>query len=225
MIHEIYISMDRGFHRAEDVINKSKLLNIPVHELPLKQIQSLAGKEAHQGVAARVSLYPVLSLQELIAKNKPHLTKAFFLLIDHVVDPHNLGALIRTALCVNVDGVIIPKDRSATPSPVVSKTSAGALEHIQLAQVTNMVYAISDLKKMGMWCIGLDQNGSKSLFESDLTGSVGLVIGGEESGIRPLVKKNCDYLAYIPQKGPVSSLNASVAGGVAMYEAFRQRNK
>jgi 23S rRNA (guanosine2251-2'-O)-methyltransferase len=152
-------------------------------------------------------------------------TRPFFLLIDHVVDPHNLGALLRTALCVNVDGVIIPKDRSANPSPVVSKTSAGALEHIPLAQVANLVYAISELKKIGTWLIGLDKNGSQSLFGSDLTGSIGMVIGGEESGIRPLVKKNCDFLAFIPQSGPVSSLNASVAGGVAMYETFRQRYK
>ncbi len=224
-IHEIYISLDTQAQRVTDIIEKSKIRHIPVKRLPLQQIQSLAGRDAHQGVAARVSPYPILSLNELVSHVMSRSTRPFFLLIDHVVDPHNLGALLRTALCVNVDGVIIPKDRSANPSPVVSKTSAGALEHIPLAQVANLVYAISELKKIGTWLIGLDKNGSQSLFGSDLTGSIGMVIGGEESGIRPLVKKNCDFLAFIPQSGPVSSLNASVAGGVAMYETFRQRYK
>jgi 23S rRNA (guanosine2251-2'-O)-methyltransferase len=225
IFHEIYISREKESQRTADIVKKSIALKIPVKQLPIEQIQTLSGKDAHQGIAARVSPYPALSLSELLSDVFTRSTHPFFLLIDHVVDPHNLGALLRTALCAGVNGVIIPKDRSATPSPVVSKTSAGALEHIPLAQVANLVYAISDLKKMGAWIIGLDKNGSQSLFGSDLTGSIGMVIGGEESGIRPLVKKNCDFLAFIPQSGPVSSLNASVAGGVAMYEAFRQRNK
>ena len=223
-IYELYISQGKETQRTGHIIEKSKTLDVPVNQIPQHQIQSLSGKEAHQGIAARVSPYPILALPELLAEVETRPKPPLFLLIDHVVDPHNLGALLRTALCANVDGVIIPKDRSAWPSPVVSKTSAGALEHIRLAQVANMVYAISDLKKKGVWIIGLDKNGAHSLFESDLTGSIGIVIGGEESGIRPLVKKNCDFLTFIPQAGPVSSLNASVAGGVAMYEAYRQRN-
>lgn len=225
IFHEIYISKEKESQRTGDIIKKSIALKIPVKQLPIEQIQAIVGKDAHQGIAARVSPYPVLSLNKLLSDACKRSTHPYFLLIDHVVDPHNLGALLRTALCAEVDGVIILKDRSAAPSPVVSKTSAGALEHIPLAQVANMVYAISDLKKRGAWIIGLDKDGSQSLFESDLTGCIGMVIGGEESGIRPLVKKNCDFLAFIPQSGPVSSLNASVAGGVAMYEAFRQRNK
>jgi 23S rRNA (guanosine2251-2'-O)-methyltransferase len=225
IIHEIFISRDNQAQRGGECIEKTHARDIPVQKLPFQQIQSLTGKESHQGVAARVSPYPVLSLGQLITETASRSAHPFFLLIDHVVDPHNLGALLRTALCVNVDGVVIPKDRSANPSPVVSKTSAGALEHIPLAQVANLVYAISDLKKLGIWIIGLDRNGRQSLFESDLTGGIGMVVGGEESGIRPLVKKNCDFLAFIPQSGRVGSLNASVAGGVAMYEAFRQRNQ
>jgi 23S rRNA (guanosine2251-2'-O)-methyltransferase len=224
-IYEIYISQDRETQRIEDIIEKSKSFDIPLRKVPLRQIQSLSGKEAHQGVAARVSHFPSLSLNELISNATSRTSRPFFVLIDHVVDPHNLGALLRTALCARVDGVIIPKDRSAAPSPVVSKTSAGALEHIPLAQVANLVYAISDLKHIGAWIIGLDKNANQSLYESDLTGSIGMVIGGEEAGIRPLVKKNCDFMMFIPQSGPVSSLNASVAGGVAMYEAFRQRSR
>jgi 23S rRNA (guanosine2251-2'-O)-methyltransferase len=224
-IHEIYVSSDKGNQRIEEITKKSEALNIPVRQQSLQQIQSMTGKEAHQGVAARVNPYPLFPFSELVADVSSRTKNPFYLLIDHVADPHNLGALLRTALCAGVDGVIIPKDRSAGPSPVVSKTSAGALEHIRLAQVANMVYAISDLKKTGIWITGLDINGTGSLYERDMTGGIGIVIGGEESGIRPLVKKHCDFLSFIPQTGPVSSLNASVAGGVALYEAFRQRNK
>ena len=224
-IYELFISQGILNPRIDPIARTAKSSAIPIKKIPLGQIQSISGKDAHQGIAARVSPYPILTLTEIIneaATNRQQ--KPLYLLIDQVVDPHNLGALIRTALCTGVSGVIIPKDRSATPSPVVSKTSAGALEHIRLAQVVNMVHAISDLKKNGAWIIGLDKNGNYSLFKSDLTGSTAIVIGGEEKGIRPLVQKNCDFLAHIPQLGPVSSLNASVAGGVALYEAFRQRN-
>jgi len=139
------------------------------------------------------------------------------------VDPHNLGALLRTALCATLSGVIIPKDRSAEPSATVSKSSAGALEHIRLATVVNMVNTIKELKKNNIWIIGLDKDGDQSIYENDFTGNIALIVGGEESGIRPLVKKNCDFLSVIPQNGPVSSLNASVAGAIAIYEAYRQR--
>jgi 23S rRNA (guanosine2251-2'-O)-methyltransferase len=147
----------------------------------------------------------------------------FLLLLDNIMDPHNLGALIRTALCVGIDGVIIPKDRSAQPSPTVSKASAGALEHISLSRVTNMVDTIKMLKKNGLWIAGMDKMSTESIFTCDLKGFNAIVIGGEGKGVRPLVKKHCDILLSIPQIGPLDSLNASVAGAVAMYEIFRQR--
>jgi 23S rRNA (guanosine2251-2'-O)-methyltransferase len=170
-----------------------------------------------------VTPYPTLDLSDLISGKNFTASSNFFLLIDNIVDPHNLGALLRTALCATLSGVIIPKDRSAEPSPTVSKSSAGALEHIRLATVVNMANAIKELKKNNIWIIGLDKDGKRSIYDNDFTGNIALVVGGEESGIRPLVKKNCDYLSYIPQNGPVSSLNASVAGAIAMYEAYRQR--
>jgi len=170
-----------------------------------------------------VSPYPTLGLFDLMNGKKSADTPLFLLLIDNIVDPHNLGALLRTALCATLTGVIIPKDRSAEPSPTVSKSSAGALEHIRLAAVANMVNVIKELKKNNTWIIGLDKDGDRSIYENDFTGNIALVVGGEESGIRPLVKKNCDFLSFIPQNGPVNSLNASVAGAIAMYEAYRQR--
>jgi len=145
------------------------------------------------------------------------------LLLDNIVDPHNLGALIRTSLCVGIDGVIITKDRSALPTPAVSRSSAGALEHISLTLATNMVSTINLLKKKGIWIVGMDKAAKTPIFSFDFSGSIAIVIGGEEKGIRPLVKKHCDFATSIPQEGPVTSLNASVAGAVVMYEAFRQR--
>jgi len=124
---------------------------------------------------------------------------------------------------VGIDGAVVPKDRSVSPTPTVSKASAGALEHIRLARVNNMVRTVKILKDLGLWIIGTDQNAQQSVYSNDLTGPIAIVIGGEEKGIRPLVRRNCDILISIPQVGPINSLNASVAGAVVMYEAFRQR--
>jgi 23S rRNA (guanosine2251-2'-O)-methyltransferase len=151
--------------------------------------------------------------------------KGFLILLDGIVDPRNLGALMRTAICAGAEAIIIPKDRSAGPSAIVSKASAGALEHLNLVRVTNIPNTIKALKEIGYWITGLDMAADHSLFSCDLSGPVALVIGGEEKGIRPLVRKQCDYLVSIPQAGPVDSLNASVAGAVVMYEIFRQKQK
>ncbi len=144
-------------------------------------------------------------------------------MLDNVLDPQNLGAIIRTALCVGVDSIVLPKDRSAPPTPSVSRASAGALEHIKLTQVTNLVNAIKDCKKKGLWIYGLQKEAEQSIYTTDLSGSIAIVLGGEQKGIRPLVKRNCDFLVSIPQQGPMDSLNASVAASIAMYESFRQR--
>lgn len=221
--HTLYVIKNKTGRRIEDIVEMARPANIPVEYLPRQKLTALTGIDTHQGVAARVSPFPLLDLFDLLDRPSPAGESNFFLLIDTIVDPHNLGALIRSALCASLTGVIIPKDRAAEPSPAVSKSSAGALEHIRLASVVNMANAIKALKKNGMWVIGLDKDGERSIYENDFTGNIALVVGGEESGIRPLVKKNCDFLSFIPQNGPVSSLNASVAGAVAMYEAYRQR--
>ena len=135
----------------------------------------------------------------------------------------NLGALIRTALAVGMMALITPRDRCAPPTPTVSSASAGALEHMTLVQVTNLARALGRLQEKGIWIFGLDHRAELDCFQSDFTGPAALVIGGEGKGIRPLVKKSCDHLVSIPQNGPVTSLNASVAGAVVMYEAYRQR--
>ncbi len=217
---EVYAAKSSA--RVEEVAAYAESCHIPVKKIQTSQLQSLCGTDMHQGIAAKVSIYPLTDLSDMLdAADKPQ----FLLLLDSVSDTHNLGALIRTALCAGVNGVIIPKDRAASPTPGVSKASAGALEHILLAQVTNMVSAINELKKKGIWIAGMDRAADQSVFGTDLTCPLGIVIGGEEKGIRPLVRKQCDFLMSVPQKGAVNSLNASVAGAVAMYEVLRQRGQ
>jgi 23S rRNA (guanosine2251-2'-O)-methyltransferase len=212
---------DRG-RRLENLEQAAEADGLTVSRVPLQRLQALAGSTAHQGVAASVEPYPFTSVAELRPRRGG---SPFLLLLDGIQDPHNLGAIARTALGAGVDGIILPKDRSAAPTPAVSKASAGAVEHLPVARVTNLVRTLEALKKRGVWIYGLDQGTSQSLFSCDLRGPVALVVGAEGKGLRRLVRERCDGRVAIPQVGPVSSLNASVAAGVALYEAFRQRNR
>ncbi len=219
---EVYISPEKDSKRFGRIIITAEKLKIPVKKTSSAKLSALAETDMHQGVAARVGPYPYVAFSDIMERRYSG-DPPLLLLLDHILDPQNLGAIIRTALCVGADGIIIPKDRSAKPTPAVSKSSAGALEHVLLGRVTNMVTTIKALKKKGMWIVGLDRSGGKPLFSVDLADPVGIVIGGEERGIRPLVKKHCDVLVSIPQTGRFNSLNASTAAAVAMYEVFRQR--
>ncbi len=221
--YKIYLSQDKTSERLKKILKVAASLKIPLERIKASKLESIAGTNLHQGIGASVSPYPLARLSDIIDKQKPAGTGHFLLLLDNIVDPHNLGALIRTALCVGIDGVIITKDRSAMPTPAVSRSSAGALEHIVLTVVTNMVSTINLLKEKGIWIVGMDKTAQSSIFPFDFSGSIAVIIGGEEKGIRSLVKKHCDFITSIPQEGPVTSLNASVAGAVVMYEAFRQR--
>ena len=220
----VYIAKKKISQRLKRVLTLAEGKKIPVERVEPSQLKSLTGTDQHQGIGARTSRFPLSGISDIIDNIRPDDTNPLLLLIYNVMDPHNLGALVRTAICVGVNGIIIPKDRSVSPTPAVSKASAGALEHIHLVRVTNMVNTIEALKEKGWWIAGMEKASDRSIFLSDLTGHVAIVIGGEEKGIRPLVKKHCDFLMSIPQLGPVNSLNASVAGAVAMYEAFRQRH-
>ena len=222
-ILEVYISSSRKPEgKISRIIEGLGLKKIPLKKVPSDTLKSLTGTETHQGIAAKVSRLPLPGPEALYRFIQDD-SRKFLLLLDNVVDPHNLGALIRTAVCVGIQGVVFTKDRSAAPTPAVSKGSAGALEHASLFRVTNMVNTIRELKNKKLWVMGMDRDAGKSVFESDLSGPVAIVIGGEERGIRPLVKKHCDFMFSIPQTGKINSLNASVAGAIVMYEAFRQR--
>ena len=220
---EIYLAGEKISGRALQTAALAESRGIPIKKMSAAQLGAITRSEMHQGVGAGVGPYPLVDMDIILNKPAERRGRHFLLLLDNILDPHNFGALVRTADCVGIDGIIMPKDRSAPPSPAASKASSGALEHVLLARVTNMVSAINDLKTQGIWIVGMDRDVGQSLFRSDLTDSIAIIIGGEEKGIRPLVKKNCDFLVSIPQAGRVESLNASVAGAVVMYEAYRQR--
>jgi 23S rRNA (guanosine2251-2'-O)-methyltransferase len=222
-VQTVYLSREALGHRSEDILTIAKSSRIPVENTTTETLKSLARTEQHQGFCAKVSPYPALTAEDLSDIVSTAESPAFLLVIDSVVDPHNLGALLRSALATGVQGVMIPKDRSAPPTPTVSKASAGALEHIQLARVTNISRELATLQKQGLWVFGLDRSAPETIFQADLTGPIALVVGGEEKGIRPLVRQHCDRLISIPQLGPLDSLNASVAGAVAMFEVLRRR--
>lgn len=217
---EIYISKNIT-NRTNQIISIAQVQNITVKEINTDQLSKLTGSDQHQSIAAKVSIYPYFKLSDILDTKKTN-KESVFLLADNICDPRNLGALIRTAYATGINSIIIPKNRAVMPSPLVSKVSAGALEHIKIIMVINMTKTIQEMKKKGVWIIGMDHKSSNVLWEFDFTFPMAIVIGAEEKGIRPLVKKNCDFLISIPQKGNVSSLNASVAGALVMYEAFRQ---
>jgi 23S rRNA (guanosine2251-2'-O)-methyltransferase len=221
---EVFVAAGSASKRLSIIASVATSKNIPVRRVTTTQLNRIVGDIAHQGTAARVAPYPLVDLTTLLAQESASEPSRFLVLLDTIVDPQNLGAIIRTALGVGVEGVVIPRDRAAGPTPAVSRASAGALEHVRLVQVTNLSATIRTLRGHGWWVYGMDRNAELSVFEVDLTGPLAMVIGGEEKGIRPLVKQSCDLLLSIPQRGPVASLNASVATAVALYEAYRQRS-
>ncbi len=188
------------------------------------RLDSMSETGNHQGVIAYVAAYEYAEIEDMFAlaqkKNEP----PFFILLDEIEDPHNLGAIIRTANLAGAHGVIIPKNRAVGLTATVARTSAGALNYTPVAKVTNLANTIEDLKKQGMWFVCADMDG-ESMYDLNLTGSIGLVIGNEGSGVGRLIKEKCDMVAAIPMKGDIDSLNASVATGVLAYEIVRQRLK
>lgn len=181
---------------------------------------STTGK--HQGVIAVAAAYKYTELDDLFAKAEEKGEAPFFILLDNIEDPHNLGAIIRTANLAGAHGVIIPKNRAVGLTATVARTSAGALNYTPVARVTNMAQTIEELKKRGMWFVCADMGGTE-MYSLNLTGSIGLVIGNEGEGVARLVREKCDMIASIPMKGDIDSLNASVAAGVLAYEIVRQR--
>lgn len=224
-IFQVYLQKDNKSGRLARLASFADSQGIRIETIGSEALTGLAGAAGHQGVAARVGRYPLTAVSDLLAVTEAKGGPLFLIMLDNILDPQNLGAILRTALCVGSDGVIMPKDRSAPITPAVSRVSAGALEHIRLSRVTNLVQTIKQCKKGGLWIMGLDKDAAQSLYDSDMTGPLAIVLGGEQKGIRPLVKKYCDFLVSIPQLGAVDSLNASVAAAVAMYEALRQRQK
>jgi 23S rRNA (guanosine2251-2'-O)-methyltransferase len=222
----VLVARERGKSddRTARLVELCRLANIRVSVESKEQLTRIARTDAHQGVVAAVRERKFLTIEDLIAA-KPNLSHKFFLALDSVEDPHNLGALLRSADGAGVDGVLIPERRAAPISGVVAKTSAGASEHVPIARVTNLTRSLEQLKKANTWIIGLDERGTPDYTDFDFSTDCCLVLGAEGSGLHDLVKKTCDHLLRIPMLGSVSSLNVSVAGAVVMYEALRQRTK
>lgn len=205
----------------QQIVKLAKAQRIEVRSVNVKQLQSYEDQVPHQGVVALVSSVEFADLGEVLqnAQDTPLLV-----LTDGVEDPHNMGAIIRTAECVGATAVLIPKRHNAPINATVAKTSAGAIEQIPLVQIGNVSQTIKQLKQAGFWVLGAHMEGDRTLYEADLTGPTVLVIGNEGKGISRLVKEQCDYLVTIPMKGKINSLNASVAAAILMYEALRQRS-
>lgn len=221
---ELFVQTSGTDHRIAKLAAMAEEQGIPVHRRERADLERLAGNPHHQGVVLRVAPFEYTDLDDFLAAHQADGT-LFLLALDGIQDPQNLGALIRSAACAGVQGVIIPKDRACGVTPTVEKASAGAVETVPVIQVTNLVQALDHLKQSGCWVFGLAGESGKDIYQLDYTGNLVVVIGSEGEGIRPLVRKHCDGVVAIPQYGGVSSLNASVAGGIVLFEAARQRYK
>ncbi|NBW77507.1 MAG: 23S rRNA (guanosine(2251)-2'-O)-methyltransferase RlmB [Betaproteobacteria bacterium] len=221
-IVEIYFEPTRRDARMRQFVAKAQEAGVRLIEADALRIAKLSGSHGHQGVAARVEPLPqVHSLDELLES----LTEpALLLVLDGVTDPHNLGACLRVADGAGVHAVIAPKDHAVGVNATVAKVASGAAETVPYFMVTNLARTLNELKERNIWCIGTSEDAPKTLYEVDLQGPVALVLGAEGEGIRQLTRKTCDELVRLPMKGAVESLNVSVASGVCLYEAVRQRS-
>ena len=224
-IDKLYVQKGELQGSINKIIGKAKEENIIIQYVDKKKLNSMANDNSHQGVVALVTGFEYSTIEDIINTAKSKKEDPFVIILDGIEDTNNLGAIIRTAECAGVHGVIIPKRRSAMVNQTVYKTSAGAVEYMKVSQVTNIANTLDKLKEYGLWIYGADAEGKDRFYNSSLTGSVGLVIGNEGKGISRLVREKCDVLVKIPMKGNVSSLNASVAASILIYEVVRQRDE
>jgi 23S rRNA (guanosine2251-2'-O)-methyltransferase len=206
----------------DEILALADQSKIPVQRVPRKTLDNLA--KGHQGIALEVGRYPTVAIEDILARAAKLSEPPFIVGLDHIEDPHNLGAILRTAEVVGVHGLIIPKQRSANVTPAVVNASAGAAEHMGVAEVPNLVQALTKLKQANVWLAGVEDTPASLLYsQADLTGAIAVVIGSEGKGMSRLVKETCDFLIKLPMRGHIESLNASVAGGLILYEVWRAR--
>lgn len=224
----------RHVHRVliADMVEKSAVIReilalagkakIPVQYIPRKELNNMA--KGHQGVIIEVGRYPTVAVEDVLACAAKLNEPPFIIVIDHIEDPHNLGAILRTAEAVGVHGVVIPKRRSVGVTPAVVNASAGAAEHVLVAEVSNLIQVLKKLKQTNIWLVGIENTSEALLYNRmDLSGPMALIIGSEGKGISRLVKETCDYLIKLPMRGKIESLNVSVACGLILYEVWRAR--
>lgn len=224
-IVEVAIAKKSQGAAIRSIEEAAKGQGVPVRYLEMRVLNRLAESEKHQGVVAQVRPYSYPVFADLLRDCSSSSAPEWILFLDGVTDPRNFGALLRSAEAVGVRHVVIPKDRSVGVTPAVFKTSAGAVHHIKIFQVPNLRRALQDIKEKGYWIVGLDSDAKESLFGRSYPEKLGVLLGAEGGGIRPLIRQECDFLISIPMRGKISSLNVAVAGGIFFYELLRQRNR
>lgn len=222
-IEKIMVNKASKEGSIKKILAMAKENKVIIQEVDRHKLDEMSESHAHQGVIAITSDYRYYDLDEILDIPKEKGEDPFFIILDGITDPHNLGSIIRTADAVGAHAVIIPKRRSVQITPIVAKASAGAVEYLPVCKVTNIVNTIKTLKENGLWIAAVDMDG-QTFYQQNLGGPLGLVVGSEGEGISRLVKQNCDFTVSMPMLGNVTSLNASVAGGILLYEVYRQRN-
>ncbi len=211
---------DRSLQRLAAEAKEAGAVIVPVDR---RKLDAMSATRSHQGVIALAAAHEYFTIDDILEEAAARGEAPLIVICDELSDPHNLGAIMRSAECAGAHGVIIPKRRSVSLNATVAKASAGAVEYMKVARVTNINTAIAELKEKGVWIFGTAAEGSIPMYKADLTGAVAIVIGNEGDGMSPLVRKNCDVMVNIPMKGKISSLNASAAASILLYEAVRQR--
>lgn len=224
-INKILIAKGDREGSVKQIIALAREKRVVVQEVDRAKLDSISVIHAHQGVIAYTAFKDYVEVDDILKIAREKGEPPFVIILDEINDPHNLGSILRTADAVGAHGVIIPKRRAVGLTATVSKASAGAIEYVPVARVTNIAQTIEDLKKENVWVVGTDASGEKSFYESDLKGPIALVIGSEGEGMSRLVRERCDFIVNIPMHGRISSLNAAVAGAIVMYEISKQRGK
>lgn len=222
-IDKIYLAKGETDKTLGHIASRAREAGIVVVEADRRKLDAMSRTHAHQGVIALTAVREYVSVESILERAAERGEKPLLVVCDEISDPHNLGAILRTAECAGAHGVIIPKRRSAGLTAIVAKTSAGAVSYMPVARVANISAALKELKKQGIWVFGTAADGTTPLYEADLKGPAAIVIGSEGDGMTRLVAENCDFLVSIPLKGQISSLNASAAAAILLYEAVRQR--
>ena len=222
-IDKIFIAKGDVDKTLGHIASKARSAGIVVTEADRRKLDAMSQTHAHQGVIALCAVKEYSTIEDMLTIAAERGEAPFLVLCDEISDPHNLGAIIRTAECAGAHGVIIPKRRSAGLTAIVAKTSAGAVSYMPVARVANIPSLLKDLKKQGIWVFGTAAEGTTRLYDADLKGPAAIVIGSEGDGMSRLVAENCDFLVSIPMRGRISSLNASAAAAILLYEAVRQR--
>jgi len=223
-INKIYIQKGEKHGSINQIIAMAKEKKVVLVEVDRKKLEELCGKDNHQGVVAIVPPFDYVEVEDILELAKARKENPFLLILDSIEDPHNLGSIIRTAETAGVHGIIIPKRRAVGVNSTVSKVACGAVEHMKIARVNNLVETIRMLKYNGVWIYGTEMEGEKEYYEGDFKEPIAIIIGNEGSGMSRIVKEKCDVLLKIPMKGKINSLNAAVSAGIVVYEAVKQRN-